>query len=728
MKKIFLLLLIFNQLCLIAQYNQLSSARSKDIANEKRMGASIAVSEKLNILAIGAPGDMKGKVRSGAVYLFNGENYDKQYLKIKSPEIMLNQYFGIDIEFNNQNLIIGAPGKGRYFGGPGKAYIFSSKSNFSLETAQTLSPEDSQNKNYFGSSVCIKGKYAFVGAPGCNRENGKLYIFKKINNDWKQVKVLSPECRSRFYGASADVSGKTLIVGAPYENDYNGAIYIYKLEGDNWQFSHKIEGNNRSCLGDNIAIDKNIIVSGNSNEQVGGRVHIFHKQGDKWIEKSVLAPTYGDNIYSYGTSLDLKDGKLVVGASGYNDYRGCIYAYKMENNDPAKWKNTYKSELGIHMRTKSYLGSAVKFFKNNMIIVGASGDNYKNGEYLVFKSNKKTKKVYNKNNKSSNNKKTYQSANKLSADNHKTSTLKTNNTRNKVSLYSKLNATKEIKFANITEGERKSKIITITNTGNRHLDINNIKCSENLNVSHKSFSVKPNGRFDFSVSFNATKAGNYNGFIVINSNSRDKKHIIEVKCLISPKQTSPLLSFNNNIDLGNITLGDKKDFEIRLANTGDSDLKIRNIISPEYVKIKNSNSFIIKPGSEKTINLTFYPTETNIDESKIIIKSNSVSGNNRILIKSRVKVGGNSMMIKNAGLIISPTPFDKRLLINTAEAKGDFSIEIKTFMNESVFTKEFKKGDNRYIIIPTGKLKKGAYIVVVKDDNSFPKQGSFNIM
>ncbi len=145
------------------------------------------------------------------------------------------------------------------------------------------SPDD-----LFGSSVCISGEYAIIGAyqedhddTGNNFvfEAGAAYVYKKSGHSWTQVKKLVAHDRDMndFFGYSVAISEDYAVVGAYQEDEdevggntlaYAGSAYIFgkdKGGAGNWGFVKKIVASDRNAndlFGMGVAVSgKHVVVS-----------------------------------------------------------------------------------------------------------------------------------------------------------------------------------------------------------------------------------------------------------------------------------------------------------------------------------------------------------------------------------------------------------------------------------------------------------------------------------
>ncbi|MCE0558375.1 FG-GAP repeat protein [Motilimonas sp. E26] len=238
----------------VAQYLKPSTLRR--YAN---FGASIALSNNGQVLAVGAPYDSIPEHRyTGRVFIYHADSNDSWQLKsaFASAAPGPNQSFGLDLDLNSQGstLVIGADGN--YQWAESGAYVYEYAGTNNWQHSQTLKIADLSTLNKFGSSISLSddGQFLVVGNKSdhsgqienpsdTSAENsGAAYLFKRQGNGWDAGTLLkSKETQaSAFFGKSLALSGdgSTLAVGADGTEKYNedtasaiadtaGAVYVY---------------------------------------------------------------------------------------------------------------------------------------------------------------------------------------------------------------------------------------------------------------------------------------------------------------------------------------------------------------------------------------------------------------------------------------------------------------------------------------------------------------------
>ena len=249
-------------------------------------GKSVSISG--DYMVIGQPGKSK-------VYLYSRKNISNV------TDIMYSiGDFGGSVSISGDRFIVGAKKGGTNNAGSVVIYKFN-KTTLAVDGAKKQidgipwqKPLESafESNLYFGTSVAIQGEYAFVGAPGFNRNNGRVYVYKvDSNGNWtrgngaaykyyddKMVKNNSAGTRyigsgnastaddtiehpqtsifenstpdiiaDMFFGTTLDISGNKLVIGSGIENKVriytkNESTVYGDVETGSWN-TRKIGGN-----------------------------------------------------------------------------------------------------------------------------------------------------------------------------------------------------------------------------------------------------------------------------------------------------------------------------------------------------------------------------------------------------------------------------------------------------------------------------------------------------
>ncbi len=223
-------------------------------------GQSVALAGDL--LAIGAPRDMSGTIRTGAVHLY------ERLAGVWSP-------------------------RGR------------------------LVPAGGSSGERFGWSVDLDRERLAVGAPLFFSSAQKAYVFERTAAGWQQSAVTPALSVTALFGAALALRGDTLLVGDPSATGGDRA-WIFEHDGGGWAETAELAD---FALGDAVALSGDgqlaLIADPNSGDTVpgSGLVHVFERQASGWQRVEPLLPTRPAVHGHFGTGLACAGELAVVAES-----------------------------------------------------------------------------------------------------------------------------------------------------------------------------------------------------------------------------------------------------------------------------------------------------------------------------------------------------------------------------------------------------------------------------
>jgi hypothetical protein len=200
-----------------------------DRARFHDFGQSVSVSDGVAI--VGAPGDGRNGLYTGAAYLFSTHT-GQQLFKLTSPDSRTLDSFGYSVAVNGDYAIVGAPGHDVNGENVGAAYVFDVTTG---ELLRKLIAADRHEDFYFGQSVAIEGSVALVGAGGANvhgTQSGAAYMFDVRTG--RQLLKLAPDDGHSFarFGFSVALDGDVGLIGAYLDGNFSrstGAAYLFRV-------------------------------------------------------------------------------------------------------------------------------------------------------------------------------------------------------------------------------------------------------------------------------------------------------------------------------------------------------------------------------------------------------------------------------------------------------------------------------------------------------------------
>jgi len=191
----------------------------------------------------------------------------------------------------------------------------------------------------FGVAAALTPTDAFVGAPyapnGLRR--GVVHPFVRDGGSWKRgLPIVPADLQDNdWFGASVAADGDTLLAGAPQANALQGAAYVFVRDGDSWTQQAKLLAAGgepgdlfarRVLLAGDVAI-ANVPLDKEYGQSVGS-IRLFERSGSTWTEAARLDAPDGAPATSFGASMALGGGRLLVAAAraGENE-QGAVHVY-----------------------------------------------------------------------------------------------------------------------------------------------------------------------------------------------------------------------------------------------------------------------------------------------------------------------------------------------------------------------------------------------------------------
>ncbi len=218
---------------------------------------------------------------------------------------------------------------------------------------QKIFADDPNPGVFFGRFVSLQNKFAFISAYQ-DFENGSasgsLYIFKKINNEYKQIQKLFPDDGGveEYFGYSLSSYGDWIITGAHHDSDFgasSGKAYLLHLENGLWDFYQILlppDLSEADEFGKTVDIYGDFAIScsylDDDNGTNSGSVYIFNKKENNWKLFQKIQAIHPVDHAQFGLALDIYKGKIIVGAPYTRNNEivsGAAYIYELTDN---KWE------------------------------------------------------------------------------------------------------------------------------------------------------------------------------------------------------------------------------------------------------------------------------------------------------------------------------------------------------------------------------------------------------
>ena len=352
---------------------------------------------------------------TGTVWLSFTKSYSNTWGNPYSPEMSENETFknadpysnyGQSVSIDSSNIIIGLPSRDfNSLVSVGTALIKKNLGSTWWSYGDALIASDYASQDHFGYSVAIHGNYAIVGAPdadiGTNIDQGAAYVFYYDGNGWDEIQKLTAVDgqTNDHFGKSVAIYGEYAVVGSPETNVSSeadqGTAYVYHFNGSSWIHEAILisdDGEEEDFFGSSVDIYDDWIVVGAPGDNVGvhsdrGSAYVYYFNGSDWSQHTHLNPADGILNDAFGTSVAIHNSKIVVGSPrntvGTEVESGAAYLFSFATGT---W-NQIKKLNPKEPQSASLFGHSVDIYDNE-IIVGAKNElldsQYWHGAAYIF--------------------------------------------------------------------------------------------------------------------------------------------------------------------------------------------------------------------------------------------------------------------------------------------------------------------------------------------------------
>ncbi|GEM_PF-3583236 len=212
-----------------------------------------------------------------------------------------------------------------------------------------LTSTDSHHGDHFGSAVAVNGDTVVVGAYFINthqRYSGAAYVYVRPSSGWSDMtesaRLTASDAGSYFchLGASVSIGNGMVLAGAPKRYDVgesSGAAYLFRKKAKIWkdmEEEHKfLPEVYLTCqmeqMGTALDIDGDYAVVGAPGYDVyRGRVYVYHYEGERWVEVAELKTSSGAPWDRFGYDVAIRGKTIAVGAPGYLENMGAVYLFE----------------------------------------------------------------------------------------------------------------------------------------------------------------------------------------------------------------------------------------------------------------------------------------------------------------------------------------------------------------------------------------------------------------
>lgn len=190
------------------------------------------------------------------------------------------------------------------------------------------------------------------------------------------------ELQEDSFGYSVDLDESFIVVGAPEDDEFglnSGAVYVYVFDGVGWVEQVKLSGGDTTAgdfFGISVSISEGKIVVGASGDDDfgsrSGSAYMFEFDGVDWVQVAKLNASDAGSTDTYGRSVSISGDWVLVGADRDDengDNAGAAYVYGF---DGALWVENAKLMASDGVEYGEF-GVSVSI-SGDCAVVGATGD------------------------------------------------------------------------------------------------------------------------------------------------------------------------------------------------------------------------------------------------------------------------------------------------------------------------------------------------------------------
>jgi uncharacterized protein (TIGR03437 family) len=285
---------------------------------------------------------------SNHMFVCTGVSTWVQQRKLNASDGVGTGLFGSSIAISGQTAVIGAYNATGTKADQGAVYVFVRSGTTWTEQAKLVANDGAAN-DYFGIALAISGDTVVVGATGddigTKVDQGSAYIFVRSGSTWTQQQKItaSDGAAQTGFGRRVAISGETVVVGHPNgrvgTNDSQGAVYVFVRSGTTWTEQQKLvasDGEAQDSFGFSVAVSGGTVVVGAPFDSIEGNIsqgsaYVLVRSGATWSQQQKLNPADGAAYHGFGISVAIEGETAIVGAAGTlplpPDFKGAAYVF-----------------------------------------------------------------------------------------------------------------------------------------------------------------------------------------------------------------------------------------------------------------------------------------------------------------------------------------------------------------------------------------------------------------
>ena len=212
-----------------------------------------------------------------------------------------------------------------------------------------------------------------------------------------------------------------------------------------------------------------------------------------------------------------------------------------------------------------------------------------------------------------------------------------------------------VNFGKVLSGQKTAQTITLTNTGNAAVTIQQVKASTSqfgTSGITLPLTMAPGQSTAFSVWLNGTTSGSVTGTLTVQSDAGSNPVVVNLSGTITSSTQAQITVTPANISFGSVSIGSKGSSNLLIGNSGSADLTV-SVISMNGAEFGISGIATprtISAGQSVPATVTFTPTTAGAANGSIALTSNDPS--NPVVT---VALNGTGSTTQQGALTANPT-------------------------------------------------------------------------
>ena len=294
-------------------------------------------------IVVGTPNEDDNGTDSGAVYVYDANDLSAQPTKLTAFDGAASDRFGKRVAINADKIVVGSetadlPNAENN----GAVYVYDANDLSAQPTK--LTAFDATVDARFGGSVAVTADKIVVGAyfdDDNGSMSGSVYVYDANDLTAQPTKLTAFDGDvGDTFGRSISASDDKIVVSAKFDDDNgsnSGSVYVFDANNLSAQPTKltAFDGVANDNFGTSITVDaNNIFVSAvyddNDNGSSSGSVYVYDVN-DLSAQPTKLISFDGAADHYFGWSVDVFANKMVVGATGNNNFTGSVYVYDVND-------------------------------------------------------------------------------------------------------------------------------------------------------------------------------------------------------------------------------------------------------------------------------------------------------------------------------------------------------------------------------------------------------------